>query len=58
MPAVSLGGKAVLSNLSAIIDTGTTLVVGDTANVKKLFSLVPGAKDATDTFAAGYYSSK
>jgi len=29
MDALSLGGKSVISNIDSIIDTGTTLIVGD-----------------------------
>jgi len=56
LDSVSLGGKALVSNLQAIVDTGTTLMVGDTATVNALFKGVPGAASATETVGAGFFT--
>ncbi|KAI0951743.1 hypothetical protein AcV7_007755 [Taiwanofungus camphoratus] len=56
MDAVSINGQGALSKLSAIIDTGTTLVIGDTNNVNKLYAAIPGSKDASQTAGPGFHS--
>jgi len=56
MDSVSVNGKKVLENKSAIIDSGTTLILGNVASVKDLFSNVPGAKNASETVGAGYWT--
>ncbi|KAF9817257.1 hypothetical protein IEO21_03621 [Rhodonia placenta] len=55
MDGVAVGGNSTLGNLSAIIDTGTTLIIGDAANVGKLYASIPGAKNATSA-GAGFYT--
>ncbi|KZO91629.1 acid protease [Calocera viscosa TUFC12733] len=42
-------------NFSAIIDTGTTLVIGDSARVGAFYALVPGAKEDTSV-GSGFYT--
>ncbi|KAI0308568.1 aspartic peptidase domain-containing protein [Amylostereum chailletii] len=42
--AVTVNGKKVVSSTSSIIDTGTTLIVGDTTNVKAVYAQIPGSK--------------
>lgn len=37
-------GKTILSSLGLIIDTGTTLIVGPSTSVAKLFAAIPGAR--------------
>jgi len=56
MDTVSVDGKKALENHSAIIDSGTTLILGDTASVKELFNQIPGSKDASQTVGAGYWT--
>jgi cathepsin D len=56
LAAASVGGKALVSNLQGIIDTGTTLIVGDTATVNTFFKSITGAKDATNTVGAGFFT--
>lgn len=40
----------------AIVDTGTTLVYGDSATVKGIYDKIPGAKDASATAGQGLYT--
>ncbi|KAF8323933.1 acid protease [Clavulina sp. PMI_390] len=56
MDSMDVDGKAVVSKLSAIVDSGTTLIVGDTDKVAKFWAGVPGSKDASKTFGSGFYS--
>ena len=42
--------------VSTIIDTGTTLIIGDAANVRRLYAQIPGSKDASKTVGPGYYT--
>ncbi|KZT59560.1 acid protease [Calocera cornea HHB12733] len=42
-------------NFSAIIDTGTTLVIGDSARVGAFYALIPGAKEDASV-GSGFYS--
>ncbi|KIM92347.1 hypothetical protein PILCRDRAFT_83534 [Piloderma croceum F 1598] len=55
LDAVSLGGKSVISNIDSIIDTGTTLIVGDSSNVAEFYKSVPGAKEASNV-GQGFYT--
>ncbi|KAJ7593823.1 acid protease [Mycena floridula] len=56
MDAISVGGKSVLTKQSSIIDTGTTLIVGSDAAVKKFYAGIKGAKSASTTVGAGFYT--
>lgn len=62
MDAVSVmsgTGKATMQvgqNIQAVIDTGTTLVLGDSTTVKALYASIPGSKDASSTYGQGYYT--
>jgi cathepsin D len=57
MDSVGVDGKSVLGTISAIIDTGTTLIIGIQSDVKKVYSKIPGAKDATSTIGPGFFTS-
>jgi cathepsin D len=50
LDAVTLGGRNVLpvSPISAIVDTGTTLIVGDTQTVQGVYESIAGAVDNGD----------
>lgn len=48
MDAFNVNGKKVVSSTSSIIDTGTTLIVGDTASVKAVYAKISGSKDQGD----------
>ena len=41
-----------MTNIQSIIDSGTTLIVGDTKNVAALYAAIPGSK----SLGNGYYS--
>ncbi|KAL6304140.1 aspartic peptidase domain-containing protein [Sparassis latifolia] len=56
MDAVSFNGQAILTNIPAIIDTGTTLVIGDTASVGLLYAAIPGSKEASASAGSGFYT--
>lgn len=57
LQAVSVNGKASpVKNIQSIVDSGTTLIVGDTKNVKAFYAAIPGSKDASKTVGAGYYT--
>jgi cathepsin D len=42
--------------LTDIFAQGTTLVIGDTANVDAFYKQIPGSKNATSTAGAGFYT--
>ncbi|EPQ56531.1 acid protease [Gloeophyllum trabeum ATCC 11539] len=56
MDNVLVNGKRAVGQLSVIIDSGTTLVIGDSKSVKMLYAAVPGSKDASRTVGQGYYT--
>ncbi|KAF5370147.1 hypothetical protein D9758_001280 [Tetrapyrgos nigripes] len=56
LDAVNANGNAALTDLGAIIDTGTTLIVGDTNSVAQFYAAVPGAQDASDTIGDGFFT--
>lgn len=56
MDSISVGGSQASGSSSAIIDTGTTLLVGDSDAVKTVIGAVKGAKAAPEaTYGAGLY---
>jgi cathepsin D len=48
MDGASLGGSQVVGSTSAIIDTGTTLIVGDSQSVAAAYKNIRGASDNGD----------
>ena len=48
------GGNATLQTLHAIVDTGTTLIIGDPAEVDRFYTSL-GARNATE-FGQGFYA--
>lgn len=58
LDSVDVGGEAVATSLSAIIDTGTTLVLGDATSVAALYAAIPGSKDASSTLGDGFFTGK
>ncbi|KAJ7592923.1 acid protease [Mycena floridula] len=56
MDAVSINGKGVLPKTESIIDTGTTLIIGDTKAVKDMYAAIPGSKDASSSVGDGFYT--
>lgn len=53
---VSVNGSHVVGNHSTIIDTGTTLVIGDPRSVNELYSKIPGAMDASEIAGPGFFT--
>ncbi|KAH7914884.1 aspartic peptidase domain-containing protein [Hygrophoropsis aurantiaca] len=49
--SVSANGTQILSNVSAIVDSGTTVITGDTASVSKLYAAVGGVALGDGTYA-------
>lgn len=56
MDSINVNGKAAVSGLSIIVDSGTTLIVGDSANVKKFYKSIKGSADASSTVGSGFYT--
>jgi cathepsin D len=56
MDSVNVGTKKAVTGVGAIIDSGTTLIVGDSTNVAKFYKSVPGAKAAGASVGDGYYT--
>lgn len=56
MAGVAVNGSYAVGNQSAIIDTGTTLIIGDTKSVRELYEQIPGAVDASAAVGAGFYA--
>ncbi|KAI9453012.1 acid protease [Lactarius psammicola] len=46
LDGISVNGKTIVSGKGAVIDTGTTQVVGDTRSVRAIYAQIPGSKDA------------
>ncbi|KII95873.1 hypothetical protein PLICRDRAFT_170472 [Plicaturopsis crispa FD-325 SS-3] len=56
LDSVNTNGSPAVKGLSAIIDTGTSLVVGIPADVDKLYAAIPGAKNASATVGQGMFT--
>ncbi|KAL4252094.1 peptidase A1 family protein [Abortiporus biennis] len=56
MDSVNVNGKKPATYLQAVIDTGTTLIIGDSTSVRNFYATIPGSKDASSTFAPGFYT--
>lgn len=54
MDAVHADGNQIVGNTSVIIDTGTTLIIGDAPAVKDIYASIPGSKEAPDVGAGMY----
>lgn len=52
----TVGGRSVAGAQDAIVDTGTTLLIGDTTSVKAVYAAIPGSKDASRTVGAGFFT--
>lgn len=53
LDSISTGGSEALSSQDAIIDTGTTLIVGTSSNVAKFYDSVKGSKKAPSSAGLG-----
>ncbi|KAJ7181006.1 acid protease [Mycena filopes] len=47
---------ATANGVVAIVDTGTTLLIGDPEGVEILYSAIPGAKDASAVIGPGFFT--
>ncbi|KAI0090411.1 acid protease [Irpex rosettiformis] len=56
LDAVSVNGNSAVGPLQSVIDTGTTLIIGDASHVKAFYSKISGSKDASSTVGPGYYT--
>jgi cathepsin D len=56
MDSVNVNQGIVLDTTPCIIDTGTSLVVGDPESVAQLYQAIPGAADASSTVGDGLYT--
>lgn len=56
LDAVNVNGEPVVPASSAIIDTGSTLVYGNSTHVRSFYSAIPGSRDASDTVGAGFFT--
>jgi hypothetical protein len=54
--AIGAGGKTAGSNIDSIVDTGTSLVVGDQGTVAAIYAEIPGSKDASNTAGPGFFT--
>lgn len=52
--SMTAGGKAALSDIPMIIDSGTSLLVGTEAQAEKFYAAI-GGKKCTDSSCSGYY---
>lgn len=56
LDSVGAGGQQALSNVQAVIDTGTSLIVAPEADVVKFYQAIPGFKDASSTIGQGFFT--
>ncbi|KZV69225.1 acid protease [Peniophora sp. CONT] len=56
MGSINAKGRAAATNIDTIVDTGTTLVVGDTNTVRALYAEIPGSADASNTAGPGFFT--
>ncbi|KAI0820705.1 acid protease [Trametes gibbosa] len=56
MDGVSVNGTTITQNVPAVVDTGTTLVLGRKSDVAAFYAAVPGAQEATSEIGDGYYT--
>ncbi|KAH7884068.1 Asp-domain-containing protein [Phlebopus sp. FC_14] len=55
MDSVQGNGQTILSNIDSIIDTGSSVIIGQPSEVAAFYDAV-GGKDASDTVGQGYYT--
>ncbi|GLB45980.1 putative peptidase A1 family protein [Lyophyllum shimeji] len=56
LEGVNVNAEPIFAPSSAIIDTGSTLVLGNTSSVANFYDAIPGSKDAYDTAGEGFYT--
>jgi hypothetical protein len=55
LDGIAVNNKPAVGSVQSIIDTGTTLIIGDVSRVKSFYAKVPGSKDASKTIGPGFY---
>ncbi|KDQ20078.1 hypothetical protein BOTBODRAFT_101585 [Botryobasidium botryosum FD-172 SS1] len=55
LDSIQVDGETVVSGLQSIIDSGTTLIVGDDANVAAFYQAIPGSQDLSSIVGPGFY---
>ncbi|KDQ10090.1 hypothetical protein BOTBODRAFT_147882 [Botryobasidium botryosum FD-172 SS1] len=48
LDSVNVGGQAAVTGLQGVIDSGTTLIVGDTDHVAAFYQSIPGSQDISN----------
>jgi len=57
LQAIGLNGATLASgSVAAIVDTGTTLLIGDSQDVLFVYENIPGAKDASSVLGDGFFT--
>ncbi|TFK76152.1 acid protease [Pluteus cervinus] len=56
MDSVDVNGTVAVQGLSAIIDTGTTLIIGDPTTVAQFYAAIPGSKNASESVGNGHFT--
>ena len=57
LQGATVGSKSIFTRaVDAIVDTGTTLIIGDTTNVAAIYAAIPGSKDASNTVGEGFFT--
>ncbi|KLO11674.1 acid protease [Schizopora paradoxa] len=53
----SVGTKSIFTTATdSIVDTGTTLLIGDTTHVTAIYAAIPGSKNAARTAGEGFFT--
>ena len=56
MDSIAVDGSSVINSASSIIDTGTTLIIGDSSSVQTVIGAISGAQAApVDIYGPGTY---
>jgi hypothetical protein len=56
LEAVNVNNVPIARGLSTIVDTGTTLIYGDTNSVTALYRSIPGSKNASRVVGNGFFT--
>ena len=58
LDSANVNGGSAVSGIDAIIDSGTTLIVGDSDTVAAFYRNIPGSEDASSTVGDGFFTCK
>ncbi|KAL0947617.1 hypothetical protein HGRIS_013706 [Hohenbuehelia grisea] len=56
MDGVNVDGQPALGKTSVIVDSGTSLVMGDADEVSQIYAAIEGSQDASDAIAPGFFT--